>query len=257
MSMFSLQNKHIVVTGAAKGIGAAICKRLIEAGARVTGLDLDLKAGESLDREINRSSFQFAAVDVSNAEAIQQVFDTIGQSGKIDALVNNAGIAHIGNLETTTEEDLKRLFEVNVNSVFLCSKAVLPFMRQARGGSIINMASIGSVVGLSDRLAYSMSKGAVYTMTFSIAKDYLKDNIRCNAIGPARVHTPFVDNYLHQYFPGDEKEMFAKLEATQPIGRMGSTEEVAGLVHYLCSDEASFITGSFYPIDGGFMRLNT
>lgn len=255
--MFVLNNKIAVVTGAAKGIGAAISKRLVKAGATVYGLDIDAEAGSVLANQKEMSGFRFLQVDVSDEKAVQEVIHQVGQEGNLDILVNNAGVSHIGNLETTTQADMQRLFDINVNSVFHCSKAVIPYMRKAGGGCILNMASIASVVGLADRLAYSMSKGAVFTMTFSIAKDYLKDGIRCNAIGPARIHTPFVDNYLKQNYPGEEAAMFEKLAASQPIGRMGTTEEVAALVHYLCSDEARFITGSFYPIDGGFMRLNS
>jgi NAD(P)-dependent dehydrogenase (short-subunit alcohol dehydrogenase family) len=121
------------------------------------------------------------------------------------------------------------------------------------GGVILNMASIASLIGLLDRFAYSMTKGAVLTMTRSIAIDYMKKNIRCNCICPARVHTPFVDRYITQNYPGREQEMFRQLSEYQPIGRMGNPQEVAQLALYLCSDEASFVTGQAYPIDGGVL----
>ena len=255
--MFDLTGKRALITGAAKGIGAAICKRLIQAGAEVIGVDLDETSGKTLQSDINSPSFKFFTLDVSNESDVFDFFEhSIGTAG-LHILVNNAGVAHIGNLDTTSASDMQKLYDINVKSVFLCAKAALPYFRNTGGGAIINMASIASVVGLADRLAYSMSKGAVYTMTFAMAKDLLKDNVRCNAIGPARVHTPFVDNYLSQNYPGQESTMFEKLSQAQPIGRMGTPDEVAALVHFLCADESSFITGSFYPIDGGAIHLNT
>jgi 2-keto-3-deoxy-L-fuconate dehydrogenase len=173
----------------------------------------------------------------------------------VNILVNNAGISHIGNLETTSEADFDRVFRVNVKGMYNCLAAVIPNMT-THGGVILNMASIAASTGLSDRFAYSMSKGAVVSMTYSIARDYLKHNIRCNCISPARVHTPFVDGYLKQNYPGHEAEMFKKLSETQPIGRMAQPREVADLALFLCSDEAAFITGTDYPIDGGFYKLH-
>jgi NAD(P)-dependent dehydrogenase (short-subunit alcohol dehydrogenase family) len=167
--------------------------------------------------------------------------------------VNNAGIAHIGTVTSTTEADLQRIYDVNVKGVYLCSKAAVPRMVEAGGGVILNLASIASLIGLLDRFAYSMSKGAVLTMTRSIAVDYIKQGIRCNCVCPARVHTPFVDGYLRDTYPGREQEMFRQLSEYQPIGRMAEPEEVAALALYLCSDEASFITGQAFPIDGGVL----
>jgi 2-keto-3-deoxy-L-fuconate dehydrogenase len=192
--------------------------------------------------------------DVANGASVRLVFARMIADGGIQILVNNAGVSHIGNLETTSEAEFERLFAVNVKSVFLCSQAVLPYMKE-HGGVILNMASIAATAGLSDRLAYSMTKGAVRTLTFSIAKDHLANGIRCNCIPPARVHTPFVDGYLKKNYPGREEEMFAKLAASQPIGRMATPEEVALLAQFLCSEEAGFITGMDYPIDGGFVHL--
>jgi NAD(P)-dependent dehydrogenase (short-subunit alcohol dehydrogenase family) len=173
----------------------------------------------------------------------------------IDILINNAGIGFVGNIEQTEEEDFDRLYQVNVKGVFNCVKAILPRMKK-QGGVIVNMASIVSHIAVKDRLAYTTTKGAVWAMTNSIAKDYLADGIRCNSVSPARVHTPFVDDYLEKNYPGREKEMYEKLSQTQPIGRMAKPQEVADLVLYLCSDEASFITGTDFPIDGGFIKLN-
>jgi NAD(P)-dependent dehydrogenase (short-subunit alcohol dehydrogenase family) len=187
----------------------------------------------------------------------KNVADLVAQIGDIDILVNNAGIAHIGNAESTTEEDFDRIYRVNVKGVFNCMQAVIPVMKSRKRGVILNMSSIAAQLGLSDRFAYSMSKGAVYAMSLSVAKDYLKEGIRCNTISPARVHTPFVDGFIQKNYAGREEEIFQKLSQSQPIGRMGKPAEVAALALYLCSDEAAFITGSDYPIDGGFITLNT
>ncbi|MGI9552500.1 MAG: SDR family NAD(P)-dependent oxidoreductase, partial [Aurantibacter sp.] len=188
-------------------------------------------------------------------DQVKKTIASISQNTQIDILVNNAGIAHIGNVEDTQEADLDRIYNVNIKGVYNCIHETIPFMKQ-KGGVIINMASVGGSVGLNDRFAYSMSKGAVLTMTYSIAKDYLDYGIRCNSISPGRVHTPFVDGFIAKNYPGREKEMFEKLSKTQPIGRMGTPEEIGNLALYLCSDEASFITGTDFPIDGGFIKLN-
>jgi NAD(P)-dependent dehydrogenase (short-subunit alcohol dehydrogenase family) len=197
----------------------------------------------------------FHKCDVSKQAEVKQIVDTIAASATIDILINNAGIAHVGTADTTSEADFDRLINVNVKGVYNCLHSVIPHMKQ-KGGSIVNMASIASLVGIPDRFAYSMTKGAVVGMTLSTAKDYLKNNIRCNCISPARVHTPFVDGFLSKNYPGKEEEMFEKLSKTQPLGRMGRPEEIGYLALYLCSNEASFITGCDYPIDGGFVKLN-
>lgn len=254
---FSLQNKTAIVTGGGSGIGEAICIALAEQGAYVHVMDLTAdQAQKTVDTiEINGGKATAHACDVADQKTVKTVIENIGKNNAINILINNAGIAHVGNVENTTEADLDRIYNVNVKGVFNCIQAVVPFMKP-NGGSIVNMASIASSVGISDRFAYSMSKGAVLTMTLSVAKDYLDDNIRCNCISPARVHTPFVDGFIAKNYPGKEKEMFEKLSKTQPIGRMGRPEEVADLALYLCSDEAAFITGSDFPIDGGFVKLN-
>jgi len=227
----------------------------VEMGATVHILDRNAPLGHQQISSKNERAF-FHKCDVTDQEGIVQIVERIALDKGIDILVNNAGIGFVGNVEQTTEEDFDRLYRVNVKGVYNCVKAVIPFMKKKKNGVIINMASIASSVGLSDRFAYSMTKGAVLTMTYSIAKDYLEYNIRCNSISPARVHTSFVDDFIAKNYPGREQEMFNNLSKTQPIGRMGQPQEIANLALYLCSDEAAFITGTDFPIDGGFIKLN-
>lgn len=258
--LFSLKNKVAIVTGGGKGIGESICKIFAQQGAIVHILDIDKDNGLRVSMQIRnaKGTAVFHHIDITKHKKLGKLFKKIYKTaGSLDILINNAGIAHIGNVEKTTPDDLDKLYAVNIKSVYSCLHYGVKYMKKSGGGSIVNLASIASVIGLADRFAYSASKGAVYTMTYSIAKDYLQDRIRCNAVGPARVHTPFVDNYLKQHYPGKEKEMFDTLSKTQPIGRMGKPDEVAQLITYLCSEEAGFVTGSFYPIDGGFLTLNT
>lgn len=195
--------------------------------------------------------------DVMHASSVEAAVAAAaeGFGGSADVLVNCAGIAHVGSLQTTSPEDLDRLYAVNVRGTYLMMRTVLGPMMEAKSGVILNMASIAATAGLSDRFAYSMSKGAVLSMTLSVAKDYLAYGIRCNCISPARVHTPFVDGFLAKNYPGREAEKMKELERAQPIGRMGTPREIAALALYLCSDEASFITGTDYLIDGGFTNL--
>lgn len=258
--MERLKGKVSIITGGSKGIGAAMVRRFGAEGAIVYNLDIDETAGFALQEQLAAENIRghFITCNLGDEGETSNAINRIFQSeGRIDHLVNNAGIAHVGNVENTTIEDMDRIYQVNIKGVFHCIKFVIPHMRKNGGGVILNMSSIAAVVGLQDRFAYSMSKGAVLTMTYSVAKDYVRENIRCNAIAPARVHTPFVEGYLQKNYPGQEEEMYKKLEATQPIGRMGRPEEIAALAAYLCSDEASFITGSVYPIDGGLITLNT
>ena len=190
--------------------------------------------------------------DVASTESMRAAF---GQVEKLDVLVNNAGISHVGNVLNTTPEDLDRVYSVNVKGVYHGLHFGVPKLLASGGGAIVNIASIVSKVALPDRFAYGMSKGAVLTMTLSVARDYIDRGIRCNCVCPARVHTPFVDGFLARNYPGKENEMFARLSAAQPIGRMGQPEEIAALVAFLCSDDAAFITGSAYDIDGGATLL--
>lgn len=258
MSKFSLEGKSAIITGGASGIGEAMSITFAQQGAHVHILEFNTESGERMANNIieEGGKANFYQCDVSNHQQVMDTINSISKNHNIDILINNAGIAHVGNIENTKEEDLDRIYNVNVKGVYNCAHAVVPIMKQQGGGVIINMASIASSVGISDRFAYSMSKGAALTMTYSIAKDYVNDGIRCNCISPARVHTPFVDGFIKKNYPGKEDEMFANLSKTQPIGRMGKPEEIANLALYLCSDEASFITGTDFPIDGGFIKLN-
>lgn len=256
---FSLQNKTALITGGGSGIGEAIAQTFANQDAKVFIIDQNLDAANKIVEKINKKGLSAKAYkcDVSNNKNVSNVINEISKTSTIDVLINNAGIAHVGNIEACEEKDLDHLYEVNIKGVYNCTRAIIPFMVKNKNGCIINLTSIASSVGIKDRFAYSMSKGAVLTMTYSIASDYINDNIRCNCISPARVHTPFVDGFIRKNYPGQEKQMFDNLSKTQPIGRMGTPQEIADLALYLSSDEASFITGSNFPIDGGFVKLNT
>ena len=249
----SFTGKTILITGGASGIGLAMVRGFAGSGASVHVLEPN---AEQAAAAINDTSVMVHACDVSNQTMVKTAIDRICTDGRVDVLINNAGVAHIGTAETTGEADIDRLYAVNIKGVYNCIHAVIPHMKKAGGGVILNMASIAGSLGIPERFAYSMTKGAVLSMTLSVARDFLKDNIRCNSISPARVHTPFIDGYLARNYPGREPEMFEKLAKTQPIGRMAKPTEVADLALYLCSDAAAFITGTDYPIDGGFIKLS-
>lgn len=253
--MFRLTNKTAIVTGGGSGIGKAISLLFAENGAFVHIFDSALDAAEKVAEEIVAAGGQASAHFCDVADQAQ-VLGLVGDIDRIDILVNNAGISNIGRADTTSESDFERVFQVNVKGAYNLLYACIPVMKKQKGASIINMASIASHVGLSERFAYSMSKGAVFAMTLSVARDYLDANIRCNSISPARVHTPFVDGFIARNYAGQEAEMFKKLSDSQPVKRMAQPEEIAALALYLASDEASFITGNDYPIDGGFIKLN-
>ena len=258
MSEFSLKGKTAIVTGGASGIGRAITEKFASKGAYVHILELNIDNTEELvsDIESKGGEIKVHKCNVANFDEVKSVVDNIIEEVKnIDILVNNAGIAHVGNLGNTAEADLDRLYNVNIKGAFNCMHSCIDNMK-SKGGVILNMASIAGSVGIKDRFAYSMTKGAVLAMTYSVAKDYIDDGIRCNSISPARIHTPFVDGFVRKNYPDKVDEVFDKLAKTQPIGRMGKPEEVANLALFLCSDEAGFITGTDYPIDGGFIRLN-
>ena len=256
---FSLNNKSAIITGGGSGIGKAIAETFSQQGAHVHILDYDLQSASEAVEAIKAKGFLATAYycDVANFQQVSDIISNISSHTSVDILINNAGVAHVGNIETCEEEDLDRLYNINIKGVFNCTKACISLMKTQNSGVILNLASIASSVGISDRFAYSMSKGAVLTMTYSIAKDYVNNNIRCNCISPARVHTPFVDGFIKENYPGKESEMFENLSKTQPIGRMGIPQEIADLALFLCSNESSFITGSNYGIDGGYVTLNS
>ncbi|MFL2483860.1 MAG: SDR family NAD(P)-dependent oxidoreductase [Verrucomicrobia bacterium] len=249
----SLEGKVTVITGGGSGIGEAICKKFTASGANVIIIDTNEIEGERVAQETNA---YYLNCDISDPKSVQETFKKIESNhGFTEILINNAGIAHIGKITETSPEDFDKIMNVNVRGSYLCIKASIADMIKNNKGCILNMASVASNLGIPDRFAYSTSKGAVYTMTLSVARDFVDQGVRCNCICPARVHTPFVDNYLRENYPGNEEEMFKKLEATQPIGRMAKPEEIASLAAYICSDEASFVTGSAFDIDGGFTLL--
>lgn len=248
-SSLRFQNKVAVVTGAASGIGEAVARRLAAEGAKVVVADYAVEAAQKVAAEIDGIALQ---IDVSKPDAVKAAFGTLD---RIDILVNSAGVAHVGNLINTPVEDFDRVYGVNVKGVYLTMQHAIPKMIAQGGGAIVNLASIASKLGIADRFAYSMSKGAVYTMTLSVAKDFVTQGIRANCVCPARIHTPFVDGFLAKNYPDNRDEMFQKLSAYQPMGRMGKPAEVAALIAFLCSDDAAFITGSAYDIDGGVTLL--
>jgi 2-keto-3-deoxy-L-fuconate dehydrogenase len=252
-----LAGKTAIVTGGGSGIGRAIALRFARAGARVAVLDIAEPAARAVERDIEAGggTAVTAPCDVTRQPDVERAFAAVrDRFGGLDILVNSAGVAHVGTVEQTSEQDFDRLYAVNVKGVYLCLKAGVAAMK-SRGGVILNIASVASTVGIPDRFAYSMTKGAVLAMTYSVARDYVAHKIRCNCIAPGRVHTPFVDGFLAAHYPGREREMFEELARSQPIGRMGRPEEMAGLALFLCSDAAAFITGSNYAIDGGFVTL--
>ena len=252
-----LEGKVAIVTGAGSGIGRAIATRFAGAGARVVLVDIADESIDEVAQAIANEGAEAVAVhcDVTKQSDVVEHFQRVVERfGALDVLVNSAGVAHVGNIEQTNEAEFDRLYAVNVKGVYNCLKAAVPAMK-GRGGAILNIASVASTVGIPDRFAYSMTKGAVLTMTYSVARDYVEHNIRCNCLAPGRIHTPFVDGFLARSYPGREREMFDQLARTQPIGRMGKPEEVAELALFLCSDRAAFITGSNYAIDGGFVML--
>ncbi len=246
--------KHALVTGGGSGIGRAIALRLAAEGAHVAILEARAEAGQGTEEAIRGAGGSAAvlAADVSNTAAMRAAFASLE---RLDVLVNNAGIAHVGDVLTTTAEDLDRIYGVNVKGVYHGLHFGVAKLLASGGGVVVNLASVVSKIALEDRFAYAMSKGAVLTMTLSVARDFIDQKIRCNCVCPARVHTPFVDGFVAKNFPGREAETLAKLAAAQPIGRMGRPEEVAALVAFLASDEAGFITGSCYDIDGGVTLL--
>ena len=250
-----MKNKTILITGGASGIGLALVEKFTTEGSNVYFIDSNGLLGRQVAEEFQEKgkSVTFLEVDIREESQVQSAIQSI--PSKLDVLINNAGISHIGNLASTTLADFERLFAVNVSGMFLCSQAALPKLIENGGGSILNMCSVAATMGIPDRFAYSITKGATLSMTLSIARDYVNHGIRCNCISPGRVHTPFVDGFLAKNYPGKEQEMFEKLAATQPIGRMGTPAEIAELAYFISSDAGKFITGSNFTIDGGFTGI--
>lgn len=257
--MFDLSNKTIIITGGGSGIGKAIATTLAAQNANIHILDLDETAGLAVAENIRAAGGQGFSwkADVGDLDQIKNILIEIERLSPIDILINNAGIGHVGTAENTTPEFFDRIYSINVKGYYHMIHAVLPYMIQRGKGNIINLASVAGTVGIAERFAYSISKGAVLAMTRSVAKDFIRQGIRCNSISPGRVHTPFVDGYLAKNYPGKEAEVFAQLSKTQPIGRMGEPAEIAALALYLSADESSFVTGTDFPIDGGFIKLNS
>lgn len=253
MSKFT--DKTVIITGGGSGIGRAMSFLFAKNGANVHLVDLDVESANQVVEQINREGgiAQAHSCDVSDQD---QVVALLNDFDRVDILINNAGISHIGRADNTSPSDFDRVYQVNVKGVYNMLYACLPIMKKQKGAVIINMASIAAHVGLTDRFAYSMSKGAIAAMTLSVARDYIDYNIRCNSISPARVRTPFVDGFIANNYAGQEEQMFKKLSDSQPIKRMAQPQEIAALALYLASEEASFITGTDYPIDGGFITLN-
>ncbi len=250
-----MENKTILITGGASGIGLAIVEKFAAEGSQVIFIDFNKTEGTRVEKSGREKGKKvtFLHADIQDEQQVIQAVQSI--SGKLDVLINNAGIAHIGNLGSTSPADFDRLFAVNVKGLFLCSQAALPKLIEGGGGSILNMCSVAATIGIPDRFAYSMTKGATLSMTLSIARDYVSQGIRCNCISPGRVHTPFVDGFLAKNYPGKEQEMFEKLAATQPIGRMGTPAEIAEMAYFISSDAGKFITGSNFTVDGGFSGI--
>lgn len=253
--VLSLAGRVAIVTGGGSGIGQAIAQRFARAGARVAILDVaDASATVETIAAAGGEAIALSC-DVTRQDAVDDAFAAVtARLGALDVLVNSAGISHFGTAANTSEEDFDRVYAVNVKGVYNSLRAGVRGML-GRGGAILNIASVASTIGIADRFAYSMSKGAVLTMTLSVARDYIAEKIRCNCVSPGRVHTPFVDGFLARTYPGREKEIFSQLSSTQPIGRMGRPDEIAELSLYLCSDASTFVTGSNFPIDGGFATL--
>lgn len=242
---FRLDGKHALVTGGASGIGEATCKELARAGAAVIVADLNLEKAQLLASSLPGA--RATHVDVTKRESIDMV---AGQLDRLDILVNNAGIAHVGDIQHVEPDDFDRLMEVNVKSVYLVTRALLPLLLKTRG-SIVNIGSVAGQVGIKQRFAYCTTKGAVLAMTRQLAVEYPKE-LRVNCICPGTVQTPFVEGYLDKYHAHEKEKIRAELNARQPMGRLGKPEEIASLIRYVCSDEAEFMTGSLLPIDGGW-----
>jgi 2-keto-3-deoxy-L-fuconate dehydrogenase len=243
--VFELTGKLALITGGASGIGAATARRLTDAGASVVLADLNEAAAKTLAAELPGA--KAVAMDVTSAASIAAAIQGLE---RLDILVNNAGIGLVGGIAETEEVDFARLMNVNATSVYLVTKAALPLLLAVRG-SIVNIGSVAGLIGIKQRFAYCASKGAVIAMTRQLAVEYPKE-LRVNCIAPGTVQSPFVEGYLHKYHAHEIDKMRVELAARQPMGRLGTPEEIAAMVHYICSPEADFMTGSVVNIDGGW-----
>ena len=249
---FRLDNRQALVTGGASGIGEATAKELVRAGAFVYIADINLAAAEALAQSLG--SANALHLDVTSPDSVSAA---AAQLTRLDLLVNNAGIGHVGSIETTESDDFDRILNVNVRSVYLVTRAFLPLLLAAHQqdhsapGTIVNIASVAGLVGVKQRFAYCTSKGAIVAMTRQLAVDYPK-TLRVNAICPGTVETPFVEGYLDKFHAHNKEETREELKARQPIGRLGQPHEIASMVRYLASNEAAFISGSIFTIDGGW-----
>jgi NAD(P)-dependent dehydrogenase (short-subunit alcohol dehydrogenase family) len=247
-----LSNKVCIVTGGASGIGLATCEVFVREGAKVVIADRDLAAADKAVAALTQKGGQAMAVqcDVSNADSVAgMVQATVAAHGRLDVIVNNAGYGIAGSLSETSDEDWEALMGVNVRGVFLCCKHAIKQMQKNGGGTIVNVASVVAAVGIRNRAAYVASKGAVAAMTRSIALDYVASHIRCNAIAPGTIDTPYYTEILAK--AADPVAIRKGLEARQPMGRLGTPEEIANGILFLASDESAFATGSILTIDGG------
>jgi 2-keto-3-deoxy-L-fuconate dehydrogenase len=242
---FRLDGKVALVTGGASGIGEATCKELARAGASVIVADINLEAAEKLAASLPHA--KAVRMDVTNIESIDRAASLLD---RLDILVNNAGIAHVGDIAHVEPADFDRMMTVNVKSVYLVTRALLPLLLKVRG-SIVNIGSVAGQVGIKQRFAYCTTKGAVLAMSRQLAVEYPKE-LRVNCICPGTVQTPFVEGYLDKYHAHEKEKIRAELNARQPIGRVGKPEEIASLIRYVCSEEAEFMTGSLLAIDGGW-----
>jgi 2-keto-3-deoxy-L-fuconate dehydrogenase len=254
MARFRLDNKVVVVTGAGSGIGAAIAHAVVEQGARAVVAELNAERGQGVVSQLGEAAM-FCATDVTDLGSVQRTVEaTVNHFGRLDVFVNCAGIGHVGTVQETEPQDFERLMAVNVRGVFNGSRAAVDQMlaQSPNGGVIINIASTAGLIGVPRRFAYCATKGAVIAMTKELALDYVKNGIRCNAICPGTVYSPFVEGYVERFHHDTREQTIAELHARQPIGRMGRPDEVADLAVYLASEEAGFMTGSAVVIDGGW-----
>ncbi len=249
----SLDSKITLVTGAGSGIGEAIALRFAKAGAYVYVVDINADAGrKTVDRLVaDGGKGSFHSLDVSDPKACDELAEhVLKESGRLDVLVNNAGVGHVGTILQTTASDLDRLYSVNVRGVFNLSRAFVGSMIEQGSGSIINMASIGGIVGITDRAAYTTTKFAVVGLTKAMALDHARTGVRINCICPARVETPFVKARIAEY--PDPQKAYHEMAMSQPVGRMATPDEIAAAALYFAKDESAFVTGSAFVIDGAF-----